>query len=100
MAPATRAGRDDGRVSGEASVNVDSMNRPLSVFWRVFAVNAGLLGVLAALLLFTPVEIHAPIKPVQAAIVVFGLLVTLAANAYLLRRALMPLERLAQRMET
>jgi two-component system sensor histidine kinase UhpB len=76
------------------------MKRPLSVFWRVFAVNAGLLGVLAALLLFSPVEIDAPIKPIQALIVISGLVVTLAANAYLLRRALAPLERLAQRMET
>jgi two-component system sensor histidine kinase UhpB len=76
------------------------MKRPLSVFWRVFAVNAGLLGVLAALLLLTPVEIDAPIRPVQALIVVAGLAVTLAANVILLRRALAPLERLAQRMET
>src|SRR5919107_3449494 len=76
------------------------MTRPLSVFWRVFAVNAGLLGVLAALLLFSPIEIDAPIKPLQALIVVFAVVVTLAANAYLLRRALAPLERLAQRMET
>jgi two-component system sensor histidine kinase UhpB len=76
------------------------MTRPLSLFWRVFAVNAGLLGVLAALLLFSPVEIDAPIRPTQALIIVVGLVVTLAANAYLLRRALAPLERLAQRMET
>ena len=76
------------------------MTRPLSVFWRVFVVNAGLLGVLAALLLFSPVEIHAPVKPVQALIVGLALVVTLAANAYLLRRALTPLERLAERMET
>jgi two-component system, NarL family, sensor histidine kinase UhpB len=76
------------------------MKRPLSVFWRVFAVNAGLLGVLAALLLFSPVEIDAPIRPTQALIVLLGLVATLAANAYLLRRALAPLERLAQRMET
>ena len=76
------------------------MKHPLSVFWRVFAVNAGLLGVLAALLLLSPVEIDAPIRPVQALIVVAGLAVTLAANVILLRRALAPLERLAQRMET
>ena len=76
------------------------MKHPLSVFWRVFAVNAGLLGVLAALLLLSPVEIDAPIRPVQALIVVVGLAVTLAANVILLRRALAPLERLAQRMET
>ena len=76
------------------------MSRPLSVFWRVFAVNAGLLGVLAALLLFSPVEIDAPIRPVQALVVLLALVFTLAANGYLLRRALTPLERLAQRMET
>jgi two-component system sensor histidine kinase UhpB len=80
--------------------NVEPITRPLSVFWRVFVVNAGLLGVLAALLLFSPVEIDAPIKPLQALIVGLTLLVTLAANAFLLRRALAPLERLAQRMET
>lgn len=82
------------------SANVEPMTRPLSVFWRVFVVNAGLLGVLAALLLFSPVEIDAPIKPIQALIVGLALVVTLAANVYLLRRALAPLERLAQRMET
>jgi two-component system sensor histidine kinase UhpB len=76
------------------------MTRPISVFWRVFAVNAGLLGVLAALLLFSPVEINAPIRPTQALIVIAGLVVTLAANVVLLRRALAPLEHLAQRMET
>jgi two-component system sensor histidine kinase UhpB len=75
------------------------MRRPVSLFWRVFAVNAGLLGVLAALLLFSPVEIHAPIRPTQALTVVGALVVTLVANAILLRRALAPLERLAQRME-
>jgi two-component system sensor histidine kinase UhpB len=75
------------------------MRRPFSVFWRVFAVNAALLGVLAALLLFSPIEIHAPIKPTQALTVVAALVVTLVANAVLLRRALSPLERLAQRME-
>lgn len=76
------------------------MTRPLSVFWRVFAVNAGLLGVLAALLVFSPVEIDAPIKLTQALVVVAGLAVTLAATAMLLRRALEPLERLARIMET
>lgn len=84
----------------EGRANVGLMSRPLSVFWRVFAVNAGLLGVLAALLLFSPVEIDAPIKPIQALLVLGGLVVTLAANALLIRRALAPLERLAQRMET
>ena len=76
------------------------MARPVSLFWRVFAVNAGLLGVVAVLLLFSPVEIDAPIAPMQALIIVVGLLITLAANALLLLGAVAPLKRLAQRMET
>jgi two-component system sensor histidine kinase UhpB len=71
----------------------------LPLFWRVFAVNAALLGLIALLLLFSPVEIHAPIKPTQAAIVLLGLFITVLANAVLLRRAFAPLARLAQRME-
>jgi two-component system, NarL family, sensor histidine kinase UhpB len=74
--------------------------RTLSIYWRVFAVNVGLLGVVAVLLVVTPVTISAPIKLEQALIVGVGLLTTLAANAWLLRRAVAPLERLAQRMET
>jgi two-component system, NarL family, sensor histidine kinase UhpB len=76
------------------------MARSRSLFWRVFAVNAGLLGAIAVLLLFSPVEIDAPIKPVQALIIVGGLVFTVIANALLLRRVVEPLERLAQRMET
>jgi two-component system, NarL family, sensor histidine kinase UhpB len=71
----------------------------LSLFWRVFAVNAGLLGGIAVLLLLSPVEIDAPIKATQALIVLGGLVITLATNAVLLRRALTPLERLAWRMD-
>ncbi len=72
----------------------------LWLFWRVFAVNAGLLGGIAVLLLVSPVEIDSPIRTTQALIVVGGLAITLAANAILLRRAFMPLERLARRMDT
>lgn len=74
--------------------------RTLSIYWRVFVVNVGLLGVVAVLLIATPVTISAPIKLEQALIVGVGLLVALVANAWLLRRAVAPLERLAQRMET
>jgi two-component system sensor histidine kinase UhpB len=76
------------------------MPRAIPLFWRVFAVNAGLLAVLAILLIVTPVTISAPIKLEQALIVVLGLAITLAANALLLRRVVAPLAQLARRMET
>jgi len=71
----------------------------LSLFGRVFAVNAGLLSAVAALLLLSPVEIDAPIKTTQALIVLGVLVIGIATNAVLLRRAVAPLERLAQRMD-
>jgi two-component system sensor histidine kinase UhpB len=73
--------------------------RTLSLFWRVFAVNAGLLALIAILLIASPVTISAPIKLTQALLIVVGLAVTVAANAFLLRRAFKPLERLAARMD-
>jgi two-component system, NarL family, sensor histidine kinase UhpB len=80
--------------------NVTLMARRRSLFWRVFAVNTGLLGAIAALLLFSPVEIDAPIKLTQALLVVGALVLTVIANALLLRRIVRPLDLLVQRMET
>jgi two-component system, NarL family, sensor histidine kinase UhpB len=70
------------------------------LFWRIFAVNAGLLALIALLLVVTPVTIHAPPTLTEVLLIVAGLAVTVAANALLLRRAVAPLERLAQRMDT
>jgi two-component system sensor histidine kinase UhpB len=71
----------------------------LPLYWRVFAINASLLMAIAVLLIASPVTISFPIARSEAVIVVVGLLVTLAVNAVLLRRAFAPLGRLAQRME-
>jgi two-component system sensor histidine kinase UhpB len=76
------------------------MARSLPLFWRVFAVNAGLLTLIAVLLFVTPVTIHWPIRFTEALIVVAALVITVAANAVLLRRAVAPLEHVARRMDT
>jgi len=70
------------------------------LFWRVFAVNAGLLVLATVLLLVTPVTISAPIALVEALVVLAGLAIMLAANVVLLRRAFAPLDRLVTRMES
>ena len=72
----------------------------LSLFWRVFAANAGLFALVTLLLLLSPVTIHAPIRLIEAIILVAGFGIALAANFLLLRRAFVPLDQLAQRMET
>ena len=71
----------------------------LPLYWRVFAVNASLLTVIAVLLIVTPVTISFPIGLTEAIVVVIGLLVTIVVNAVLLRRAFAPLGHLAKRME-
>jgi len=74
--------------------------RPLPLYWRVFAVNSGLLTVIAVVLIVTPVTISFPIALFEAIGVLAGLAGTIAVNALLLRHAFAPLARLTQRMET
>jgi two-component system sensor histidine kinase UhpB len=58
-----------------------------------------MLTAIAVLLIVSPVTISFPIAFTEAIVVVIGLVVTVVANAVLLRRAFAPLGRLAQRME-
>jgi two-component system sensor histidine kinase UhpB len=76
-----------------------SDNQRVSLFWRVFGINAGLLLVPTLLLLFSPVEIDYPITPFQAAIVVGGLIALVVADLILLWPSFVPLKRLARRMQ-
>jgi two-component system sensor histidine kinase UhpB len=66
----------------------------------VFAASAAVLVVATVLLIVTPVTISANIALVEALILIAALAVALLVDFLLLRRAFMPLERLAQKMET
>jgi two-component system, NarL family, sensor histidine kinase UhpB len=70
----------------------------LSFITRVFLVNAVVLTVATLLLLFSPIEINAPVTTGQALILVGGFLVALAVNLLLLRRVVAPLRRLTDFM--
>jgi two-component system sensor histidine kinase UhpB len=65
------------------------------LFWRVFAVNACFLALVAVLLIVTPVTISAPIAVTEAALVVLGLAIALLLNAILLRPAHLARARLS-----
>jgi two-component system, NarL family, sensor histidine kinase UhpB len=71
----------------------------MSLFWRVFLVNAALLIGGALVLALTPMSISAEIRLIQAIILAAGVVIVLAANLLLLRPLFAPLERLARRME-
>lgn len=69
----------------------------MSLFWRIFSLNAvGLIA--AAALLLGPVTVSTPVLPGQALAVVGGLVALLAANALVLRIGLVPLQRLGRAM--
>ncbi|WP_258314544.1 sensor histidine kinase [Streptomyces sp. Act143] len=69
----------------------------MSLFWRIFSLNAAGLVVAAALLL-GPVTVSTPVTPAEAVVVVVGLALLLAANALVLRIGLAPLRRLGHAM--
>ncbi|MGW1835249.1 HAMP domain-containing sensor histidine kinase [Streptomyces sp. NPDC002067] len=72
----------------------------MSLFWRIFGLNAVVLGAATALLLWAPVTVSVPVGLTEAVVLVGGLVVMLVANAALLRIGLAPLDRLTQRMVT
>lgn len=74
--------------------------RVVSLFWRIFGLNAVVLGMATALLLWAPVTVSVPVLLTEAVILLAGLAVMLVANAALLRIGLAPLERLTREMTT
>lgn len=72
----------------------------MSLFWRIFLLNAAVLVAAAALLLLGPVTISTPVLLTEALILVCGIASMLSANAALLRFGLAPLQRVTRAMTT
>nr|WP_208860861.1 sensor histidine kinase [Streptomyces griseoflavus] len=72
----------------------------MSLYWRIFGLNAVVLGGATALLLWAPVTVSVPVLLTEAVILVGGLGVMLVANAALLRIGLAPLDRVTRLMTT
>ncbi|MER5991659.1 MULTISPECIES: HAMP domain-containing sensor histidine kinase [Streptomyces] len=72
----------------------------MSLYWRIFGLNALVLGMATALLLWAPVTVSVPVLLTEAVILVGGLGVMLVANAALLRIGLAPLDRVTRLMTT
>ncbi|MFD7442848.1 HAMP domain-containing sensor histidine kinase [Streptomyces sp. NPDC059909] len=70
----------------------------MPLFWRIFGLNALVLGTATALLLWAPVTVSVPVLLTEAVILIGGLAVMLVANAALLRIGLAPLDRLTRLM--
>jgi two-component system, NarL family, sensor histidine kinase UhpB len=70
----------------------------LSLFWRVFATNAGVLIVAGGILSLSPASVPAPTSLSEIAVLILGLGAMLMVNALLLRRTFAPLTRLTALM--
>src|SRR5437763_15106639 len=72
----------------------------MSMFWRVFAANAAILIAGALILAFAPGPLHKHTALIDLTALLIGLIVMLLANGLLLRHESLPLERLAEQMES
>jgi two-component system, NarL family, sensor histidine kinase UhpB len=70
----------------------------LPLLWQVFGTNAAVLVLVFLLLVFAPITVSVPPNATEVVVLVAGLVVTLAINLVLLRRAFDPLDRLAETM--
>lgn len=70
----------------------------MSLFWRIFLLNAVVLVLATGLLLLGPATVSTPVVLAEAVILGAGLAAMLVANALLLRVGLAPLQRLTRAM--
>jgi two-component system sensor histidine kinase UhpB len=75
-------------------------SRRHSLLWRLSVIDISVLAVIVLLLAFTPVTISAPLRPVEAVILLAGFAVIATANLLLLRRAVTPLNQLSRVMQS
>jgi two-component system sensor histidine kinase UhpB len=82
---------------------VDSLpatRRRHSLLWRLSLIDISVLVVIVLLLALTPVTISAPVRPIEAAILLAGFVLIGTANLLLLRRAVSPLNQLSEVMRS
>lgn len=73
--------------------NIARGDNPVSaLFWRLFAINGLFLAVGTTMLVITPVQVSIGVNPAEIPILIIGLGIILAANAFFVRRSLVKLE--------
>ena len=87
-------------VCGGGRRDDDGMRRwqSISLFWKVFSVNAIVVTTAGVILVLTPATVSSPVTLREAATVVAGVCAVLVVNLALMRRAFAPLSRLTAGM--
>ncbi|GAA1387091.1 HAMP domain-containing sensor histidine kinase [Catellatospora chokoriensis] len=81
-------------------MNSGEGRRTVSLFWRIFLLNAAVLVAATMVLLLGPVTVSTPVVLTEALVLAVGLALMLVANGALLRVGLAPLHRLTRAMAT
>ena len=89
-----------GRTRVETAAPMPRKTYSVSLFWRIFLLNAAVLFAATALLLLGPATVSTPVLLTEALIMAAGLIIMLVANAAVLRIGLAPLQRLTRAMRT
>lgn len=101
--PAVQTTLEDASVGAPAdrrAAGQPRASRAVPMLWRVFAASASVFALAFALLVLSPIEIHARIRLTELVLLLAGLVVMLVLDLLLLRQALAPLARLAKLMGT
>jgi two-component system sensor histidine kinase UhpB len=70
----------------------------MTLFWRVFVINAGVLVFATLALALSPATVSPDLRLIEAVVLAVGVLVLIGLNVLLLRRVFAPLERLTALM--
>lgn len=70
----------------------------MSLYWRIFAINAGLLVAAALTLALSPATVSSDLLTREVLVLGFGVVLVLVLNFVLVRRTLDPLDRLTEAM--
>jgi hypothetical protein len=84
----------------QTQISAAPRSRSLSLLWLVFLANSSVLVIALLLLTFSPIEIDAPIKTGQFALLLGGFVVLVGLNLLILRRVLAPLVQLTELMSS
>jgi two-component system sensor histidine kinase UhpB len=100
LAPQTsdRPATSDSTNHREQQSRLGRRGAPGTLLFQISAGNAAVFVLALLLLVVTPITIHAPVTLRELALLFAGLLLLLAVDVMLLRRALGPLRRLAEAM--
>jgi two-component system, NarL family, sensor histidine kinase UhpB len=73
---------------------------PRSLFWRVALCNGAILAAAVLALALSPATVSSPLLPEEATLLALGAVGVILLNTFALRRALRPLEQLADHMQS